>query len=226
MTTFTYKPEDANPIVPEGIYDAVVLTAKCGTTKAGDSKIEVCLKVYDPDGVKPLVTDHVTAPYGIRRLKQLCQATGVNFDSGKVHPLEFVGKNVRVKLRINHDDSGEYEDRNAVATYLPDDGGSTPNDEEAAKSPAPTDESTQSSHTPEPTTPLQSGASATAGKREAWQGYRDEIRRDRPDVSAEELLAGFQDACKALLGDKSESEYTEADWSKVRDEGPIIFIPF
>ena len=76
MTQFTYNTNDAVQLVPEGEYEAVVFEAKTGKTKKGDPKLVITSKVYGPEGRSPLVTDNIVSPYGIRRLKQLCEATG------------------------------------------------------------------------------------------------------------------------------------------------------
>lgn len=108
-----FQPDDANPILPEGEYSAVVLTAESGETKQGDSKFDVTVKVYGGNGVLLLVTDHIISPYGIRRLKRLCETTGVDFDNGEVDPADFVGQNVRVRLRVEHDEDGHLPDGTA-----------------------------------------------------------------------------------------------------------------
>lgn len=142
MTAFTYNKEDANPIVPEGEYDAVVLTAETGETKKGDPKLAVTCKIYDADGRRPLVTDNIVSPYGIRRLKQLCQATGLDFESGEVDPADFVGKNLRVRVVISHDETGQYDDRNVIRAYMPDRGDAESTSSQAASAePAPAEPS-------------------------------------------------------------------------------------
>ena len=120
MSTYKYNPDDANPVLQDGEYDAVIQDAKVGETKKGDPKVQVTVKVYGPNNIRPLVHDHIIAPYGIRRLKQLCEALGVDFDSGEVDPTKFVGRNLRVQLRTQADDA--FGDRNVVSRYLPDKG--------------------------------------------------------------------------------------------------------
>lgn len=117
MSEFTYDPNEANPVLDPGRYDAVVMAAEVKDTKKGDPMLVVQVKVYDPDGIKPTVFDNITRPYGIRRLKQLCEVTGVSFDNGSIDPQDLVGQNVVVELRIKKDPNGMYEDANAVVRY-------------------------------------------------------------------------------------------------------------
>lgn len=138
MANFSFNPSDANPVLPDGEYEAVIFNAETGTTKNGDPKLAVTLKVYEPDGRNPLVTDHIVEPFGLRRLKRLCGATGVDFDSGEVDPSKLVGQNVRVKLRVRHDD--EYGDSNNVQGYAPDkqedsESNKTPDSDDAESAP-------------------------------------------------------------------------------------------
>ena len=206
MTQFTYNTNDAVQLVQEGEYDAVIFTAKTGETKKGDPKLEITSKVYGPEGKAPLVTDNIVSPFGIHRLKQLCEGTGVEFTKGEVNPQDFVGKNVKVKVVVEHDDTGKYDDRNGIRAYLPDDGSPAP--EVVTRPETPTDQSDRS-----------------GGKLDAWKGYCDAVRAGKPDVTEELLIKNFQSACKELVG-KSEDQFTEQDWIKVRDEGPKEFVPF
>ena len=197
MTKYNYNPDDALQIVPAGNYDAVVFSAKTGETKKGAPKLDMTLKVYDPKGVNPLVRDTIMSPFGIRRLKQLCEATGVDFSGGEVDPEEFPGKNVQVRLCVRTDPTGQYDDQNSVSAYLSDD-----------------------------VQVISQAASApTVGKREAWMGYCENVRKDVPTAKDELLADNFKAACKTLVGDKPESDYIEADWIKVREEGPKQFLP-
>lgn len=122
MSHFEYDPNEANPLLDPGRYDAVVMAADARKTKAGDPMLVLQVKVYDPNGVKPTVFDNITRPYGVRRLKQLCEATGVPFDDGNIEAEDLRGHNIIVELRVKTDPNGVYEDSNAVTRYLPDDG--------------------------------------------------------------------------------------------------------
>ncbi|MAG17650.1 MAG: hypothetical protein CMJ21_06225 [Phycisphaerae bacterium] len=206
MTQFTYDTKDAVQIVSQGEYEAVIFSAETGKTKKGDPKLVITSKIYGPEGRSPLVTDNIVSPYGIRRLKQLCEATGVEFNDGEVNPQDFVGKNVKVKVVVEHDDTGKYDDRNGIRAYLPDDGSPAP--EVVTRPETPTDQSDRS-----------------GGKLDAWKGYCDAVRKTKPDVEDDLLIKNFQSACKDLVG-KPEDQFTEPDWIKVRDEGPKGFIPF
>ena len=210
MTQFNYDPKDAVQLVPEGEYEAVVFTAETGKTKKDDSKLGITSKVYGPEGRSPLVTDNIVAPFGIRRLKQLCAATGVAFN-GEVNAQDFVGKNVKVKVIVKHDETGQYDDRNDIRAYMPD--GGSPATVPITQPESPSD--------PPPGVPAGGGV----GKVEAWKGYREAICKDRPGTSEELLLKNFNTACEELIG-KPEDQFTEQDWIKVRDEGPEGFIPF
>ena len=213
MTPFKYDRNDAVQLIPEGEYEAVIFDAKAGTTKKDDPKLEITSKVYGPENRTPLVTDNIVAPYGIRRLRQLCESTGVEFNKNEVYPQEFIGKNVKVRVTVQHDDSGKYDDRNAIKAYLPDE-----------SSPAPGAVTRPESPSDQPQPPPTSDPSGI-GRAEAWKGYCDAVRAGKPDVTEELLIKNFQSACKELVG-KSEDQFTEQDWIKVRDEGPKEFVPF
>ena len=213
MTQFTYNTNDAVQLVQEGEYDAVIFTAKTGETKKGDPKLEITSKVYGPEGKAPLVTDNIVSPFGIHRLKQLCEGTGVEFTKGEVNPQDFVGKNVKVRVIVQHDDTGQFEDRNAIRAYLRD--GGSPAPEALTRPEVPTDKP--------PSTTVSDPH--RGGKAEAWKGFCDAVRADQPDTAEELLITNFKLACTDLIG-KPDDQFTEQDWIKVRDEGPKGFVPF
>lgn len=217
MTTFSYNTADANPILDAGIYDAVILEAKTGETKKGDPKLQVCVKVYGPDKISPLVVDHIMAPYGIRRLKQLCEATGVDFDGGSVDPADLIGSNVCVKLRIRSDESGEYEDQNDIVAYYPD--GRAPRPDQAVAGAPPTDATAtpRASSTP----PTTDSCEATA-----FAAFAAAVRADRPDAAETQLKSEFIRICADLVSDKKRTEFTAEDWRQVTTDGPASYIPF
>lgn len=231
MSGFTYNPDDANPILADGDYEAVIIGAKTGETKKGDQKLEVTVRAYGPDNKTPLITDNIVAPFGIRRLKQLCAATGVSFDSGEVAPQAFVGENVRVRTRIRHDDAGQYDDQNTIKAYLVDDGDRPKPAPQRRDDRSPGDGGSPSNAPPSAQTepPPESEASdaaipASIGRSEAFDGYRDAARREYPNVEQEIVATKFEEACRAI--GKPEADFAEADWIKVRDEAPKDFLPF
>ena len=207
--TFSYNPDDAVQIVDAGIYDAVVFDAKAGETKQGASKLEVILKVYDPKGVNPLVTDHIVAPFGIKRLKQLCEACGVDFASGNLDPKDLVGKNVQVRLRVRTAPTGQFDDQNAVSAYLSD--SSLAVEVNTAKA---------------GTSKAQPDTSPALDEASAYAGYVQKVREEKPDATDALLMKNFAEACNTLVPSKERAIFTEADWITVRDGGPRAFVPF
>ena len=206
MSSFEYNPDHANPILEAGEYDAVILDAEVSKTKKGASKMLVTLKVYDPDGLQPLVSDHITAvPFGLKRLNQLCKVTGVDFGTGIVNPKDFIAKNVHVRLKVNHDATGQYDDQNAVTAYSAD----QPEPEHAAG-----------------TKPKAKAKTNLIGEVAAYAHYVSKIKEQRPDVTDELLMTNWMNACDRLVSGKSKLEFEEADWIKMRAEGPAEFIPF
>ena len=188
----------------------MILDAKTGTTKNGDPKMQIDVKVYGPSGISVLANDHIVAPWGIRRLKQLCQATDVDFGAGRVDPQDFVGTNVRVKLRIQGDETGQYEDRNTVVGYYP--------DQEQAPRPDPAtcrDASRDAATEPAPPPPT-----STVDESSAYAAFVDAVRSERPDAGDDMLKSEFDRSCRDLVPDKKRKEFSVEDWTKVQTEGP------
>ena len=214
MSIFNYNPEDANPILPEGEYDAVILEGKTGETKKGDPKLEVTVKAYGESGVQPLVTDHIVSPYGIRRLKRLCEATGVDFGKGEVDPAEFVGQNLRVRLRVEHDEAGQYDDRNVIAKYLPDQPAQQKTGPQKPVVSGPTEAKPNNADGPKLDEPG------------AYAAYAEAVRKDRPEATDSLLMQNFGEACNKLVPDKQRSKFTPEDWARVVRDGQREFVPF
>ena len=216
MSDFNYNTADANPILEPGVYDAVILNAKTGTTKSGDPKMQIDVRIYGPHGVGVLANDHIVAPWGIRRLRQLCEATGVDFSAGSVNPEDFVGSNVRVKVRIQEDQTGEYEDRNSIVSYQPDQEQAPPPDPAARGGGS----GTVATH------PASGPRASTVDEASAYATFVDAVRSERPNAGDDRLKSEFGRICHELAPDKKLSEFSAEDWARVATEGPKVFIPF
>lgn len=209
MSQYEFDPNETIVLLPVGEYDAVILKAEAGETRAGDSKIAIMAQVYGRDGDKVTVHDHITTPWGLRRLRQLCEVCGQDFEAGSVDPSEFVGKNVRVSLGVRTDRSGEFEDQNVIRKYMKDN-----------SAPA-----SQPTSTPQRPTQTQTAKEAI-GEREAFEAYCEKIRADRPNVEDSYLRENWNRTRKDFFEDKPVTQYTVTDWLKMRDDGPGEFIPF
>ena len=217
MSVFAFNPADADRALPEGTYDAVITDAKKGMTKNGDEKLQITLQVYGPNGEKLLVDDHITEPYGIPRLRPLCNATDVEFNSGEVDPAVFIGKSVKVRLRVR--ESEQYGRKNDVTRYYPD---TDTGDEQQSVTHHPP-QGVTGSDTIEAGTPV---SEPTFGRREAFKAYREKVRAKWPDASAEALEENFKEACKDLVPGKDDVDFTEADWKRVAEGGSAEYVPF
>lgn len=98
---FTPKTEDELVTKLEGTFDATVEGATDKTSKAGNDMIELCLAVYDQDGIKRIVWDYVLEAMP-HKLRHFCVAAGLVdlYETGTLMAQDCVGKNVLVKIKM------------------------------------------------------------------------------------------------------------------------------
>ena len=118
-----YNPDDVNQLLPAGDYDAVVKRAELKTSSQGNEMIELILTCYGVGGIRSDVKDYlVFAPGALYRIKQFCESADLDFGRGELEAEECLGRNVRVSVGISKQTG--YADKNKVADYLVQVGGS------------------------------------------------------------------------------------------------------
>ena len=122
-----YDPKDARRCFPEADYDAVV--EKCEPHEAkssGNHGRKLALRVYHGES-SMVLTDYLMAgEKAAWKIKEFAKAIGQveMFDTGEFDPMNFIGANVRVSLKI--EDSSEYGEQNKIGKYLPPVAGAKP----------------------------------------------------------------------------------------------------
>ena len=113
-----YNPNDANAnLIPNDTWlQATIETAVDKVSKSGNEMIEAGFKVYDESGKQPTIKHYFvsTAP---GMFKKLCKVLGLDFESGDVSAESLIGKNVFVKVKIQKDEKGQFDDKNVIAAF-------------------------------------------------------------------------------------------------------------
>jgi hypothetical protein len=112
-----YNPKDADkPVLPEGEYEAVIEHAEHKFSKANKPMCVVKLRVYGDTEI--IVYEYLTGEMAWK-VKKLAKAVGkdAEFEAGLFDPVNCIGMNLRVELKIQQDDA--YGDKNKVGKFLP-----------------------------------------------------------------------------------------------------------
>lgn len=106
-------------LFPAGTYDFEVQNAEDAVSKAGNEMIKLTLRVFAPDGSATTVFDYLleSAAYKLRHASSACGLIS-QYEKGSLAAEDFVGKQGRVKIRIQKDVSGQYPDKNSVSDYV------------------------------------------------------------------------------------------------------------
>lgn len=122
----------AGQLLPPGTYDFEISAATEEVSKAGNDMIKLKLHVYTQDGGRTTIFDYLMEKiaYKLRHAAFACNL-GDKYEAGMLEADDFVGRSGRVKLNIQKDKAGQYPDRNNIADYMVEEGGS------AAPKPAP-----------------------------------------------------------------------------------------
>ena len=122
-----FDPAAAVTLIPDGEYDAEIVSAEETKSKKGNDMWKLAVKVWTGGGGPRVIFDYIVNPGTIYKLKQLASALGKRdlFDSGDMGTQEVTGESVRVSIKTETDKTGQFEDKNVVARYLPQSAGVT-----------------------------------------------------------------------------------------------------
>ena len=118
-----YNPHDADPILlSDGEYDADILSAEEKTSKAGNVMLKLVVRIFHagvPFGHILIDEYLVSSVKGhLTKLKKLCKVIDFNFDGGKIAPSDLEGRRIRVFVKTREDDTGKYDSKNVIVSYL------------------------------------------------------------------------------------------------------------
>lgn len=121
MTT-RFDPNMANAnLLPEEWYDALIVNAYEKTSKTGNPCIVITVKVYG--GVQPLIDRYyvMNGTGGVSGMRKLCHAVGLldDFKTGAIEPEKLKGQSVQVLVKVQKDESGQWDDKNVCAQFRP-----------------------------------------------------------------------------------------------------------
>jgi hypothetical protein len=105
---------------PEGDYSFTILTAAEKLSKKSQSPmIELTLEIYNDEGKSRKITDYLMVS-GAWKLRKACEACGLlaKYEMGSLEDYMFTGKSGILKLNIQKDTTGQYPDKNSVASYV------------------------------------------------------------------------------------------------------------
>lgn len=113
-----FNPEGAVAnLLPEEWYDGLIIAAEDKVSKRDNAMLVVTIRVYS--GHNPEIPSYFVDgnPSSLSRLQKLCRAVSVAFSKGEVTPDDLVNKNLRVLVKIQKDDTGQYGDKNVIAAF-------------------------------------------------------------------------------------------------------------
>jgi hypothetical protein len=110
----------SSELLPPGEYDAEIVSAEEKQSKSsGADMIALRLKVFGDNGAEATVFDYLldAVPYKVRHCAEACNLLTA-YEDGQLFAEDIKGKVVRVKLKIEHDKTGNYPDKNAIQDYI------------------------------------------------------------------------------------------------------------
>lgn len=119
---FDPKLADAN-LLPEDWYDALIVYANEQTSKKGNPMLMIGFRIYDHAGTQPIIDRYfvLNTPSGLTGLRKLCRAVGLDqaFSQGDMDASLLQGKSVRTLVKIQEDETGQYDSKNVCAAFEP-----------------------------------------------------------------------------------------------------------
>lgn len=107
-------------LLPKGEYQFEVLSAEDTTSKkSGAEMIKVNLGIYNGEAIAARVFDYLM-PAMEAKLRHFCDCTGLlaQYQAGTLCAEDCKGRTGRCKLAVEVDETGKYEDKNAVKDYV------------------------------------------------------------------------------------------------------------
>lgn len=118
MPAFKYKKEDAVACLPEGDYEASIVSAEVGVSKSsGADMLTVAFKVYTTDGREVTLNDYIVNPKTLFKLKRIALAIGQQtaFENETFDVNDNIGANLILGLKV--DSNEKYGDQNKIDSY-------------------------------------------------------------------------------------------------------------
>ena len=104
---------------PNGVYAFKVMDAEERVSKAGNDMIVLKLKVYNNDGGCIHVDDYLLESMAFK-LRHAAEACGLlpEYEAGDLSASNFDWAEGRLRLKIQRQKDGTYQDKNVVADYV------------------------------------------------------------------------------------------------------------
>jgi hypothetical protein len=126
------RDENAQPVLPRGVYSFEVVKAEEGLSKKKQEMTTIVVKVFGEGEVSTLVTDFLSYEFMAFKLKHFCDITGLalEYGSGDFAGSMCLGRVGKVKVGITpekpytKDDgtTGTYPEKNKIDDYVVGDG--------------------------------------------------------------------------------------------------------
>jgi len=121
-----FDPNQANEdLLPDNTwFDAAVRGANKRMSKAQNPMLVVLFDVFG--GAKTVQIERffvLNTKGGVSGLKKLCAAIGLmeRYATGSMEPDELIGKNLKVLVKIQEDETGQWDAKNVAAAFMTDD---------------------------------------------------------------------------------------------------------
>lgn len=114
--------EEVSRILQPGIVEFEVIKAEEKTSKTGNLMLELTIKCFDQKGKSNLVSDYILTDTNWEwKLRHFCFSCGLDqlYESGKLADVDCFGKRGKAHIKIKHDASGQYKDKNVIDDYIP-----------------------------------------------------------------------------------------------------------
>jgi hypothetical protein len=119
-----FKPlskEDAieSQLFPKGTYKFEIVNGCDKESRAGNSMLELKVKVTDANGTSRIVNDYLLEQWPVK-LRRAAEACGLleKYNAGELVGEDFIGKTGKLTLTIQKDKAKKFPDKNAVLDYV------------------------------------------------------------------------------------------------------------